>query len=309
VEVKFTPRPTPLVHVSGWYETNPDNYMALVSGAAEALFGSPSSLLQAEIADWAFEQLVPQIPQEVSLPNFLYELREALELIPKLEESMVKTVSGGYLTYSFGWAPFVGDLQRLGRLISTVRSRLEYLKATYGRETRISCMREFDCEADPSFVGGGAVYQRLSFKGIFRCGGYLYHRLEDLDGTIGLLRGLSGALGLNNPLGVVWEAIPFSFVADWFGRVGNVLSHTAVQPFVGPWEIRRVTYSYTWSGEWRSVLGFSGYSPEEWEPHRGRATFYRRGTGLPASASILHSNTLTTQQQMLATALLGASAK
>jgi hypothetical protein len=32
-----------------------------------------------------------------------------------------------------------------------------------------------------------------------------------------------GALGLNNPAGVLWEKLPYSFVIDWFLPVGNYL--------------------------------------------------------------------------------------
>jgi hypothetical protein len=35
---------------------------------------------------------------------------------------------------------------------------------------------------------------------------------------------LASQLGLVNPLSVAWELVPFSFVADWFGNVGQVLS-------------------------------------------------------------------------------------
>jgi hypothetical protein len=35
---------------------------------------------------------------------------------------------------------------------------------------------------------------------------------------------LAQQLGFINPLSVAWELVPFSFVVDWFGNVGQVLA-------------------------------------------------------------------------------------
>lgn len=275
------------------------------------LFGFPTAAQRTALADQAFEALVPQIPQEVSLPNFLYELRELADLIPKIEGSLVKQVAGGYLTYSFGYKPLIGDLQKLANLAETVAARLQYLRDTWGRETRISFESSWETEAPDEIYYPGSEsqrYRRHSIRTVFRAGGYLFHQLEDLDGKIGLLRGMSGALGFNNPLGVLWEAIPFSFVVDWFTRIGNAISQTAVQPFVGPWEIRRVTHSYWIHGQWSLDCEFpSGTSPLKYTADQGTYTLYRREVGLPVPAGIINTEGLTSNQQTLAAALIGSS--
>jgi hypothetical protein len=269
--------------------------------------------LLSSLADDAFEALVPQVPQEVSIPNFLYELREIGDLIPKLDDSLSKTVSGGYLTYSFGWKPLVGDLQKLGRLMTTVSNRLDYLKKTYGRETRISFSRKIDtydlnqAPFTPDPINGGVGFVKL--QGIYRAGGYLYHRLEGLDGLNGMLRGCAAALGLNNPLGVLWEAIPYSFVADWFGRTQSLLSQQALQPFVGTWDLRRMSHSVDIEGireYWIPRLS-SSYDPP-WNAAQlaaiQRVHSYTRSPGLPAASTWLTSTQLGSQQQLLASALI-----
>jgi hypothetical protein len=50
---------------------------------------------------------------------------------------------------------------------------------------------------------------------------------------------LAEELGLINPASVVWEAVPFSFVVDWFTNVGQVLA--SASDFVG----KELTKTYT----------------------------------------------------------------
>jgi len=63
-----------------------------------------------------------------------------------------------------------------------------------------------------------------------------------------------GQLGLVNPASWIWEAIPFSFVADWFTNVGQVLS--SFSDFNG----LRITNPYTtiFQVSWRSELWYFG---------------------------------------------------
>jgi len=262
------------------------------------------------LSDNAFQALVPQVPQEVSIPNFLWELREIASLLPRLSDGLIKSAAGGYLNYSFGWKPFIGDIQKLVSLMSTIRARLEYLRDTWGKETRISYSEELQVDTLSEELING-LYWSASGRSIFRCGGYLYHKLEDLDGQIGEFRALLGATGFNNPLGVLWEAIPFSFVVDWFTRCGGVIARTPIQPFVGPWEIRRMTYSISSSFEWSAYEDFpDGYTPQKWECYqKGTAEFYNRNVGLPVSSSIFYEDGLSPQQQTLAAALLASGAK
>lgn len=97
---------------------------------------------------------------------------------------------------------------------------------------------------------------------------------------------LANKMGLTNPATIAWELVPFSFVVDWFGNVGQVLS--GMTDFLGT--SRRNPYTtyvvkagvnfdwkgYPWSSSWRTFqvnryLGianpsfawkrFSGFSP------------------------------------------------
>lgn len=285
---------------------SPYSYGAPAMGRIGDLFPHPSSVLLADFADEAYEKLTSQVPQEVSLPNFLYEFREIGSLIPSLGDSMAKTVSGGFLNYSFGWKPLIGDIQKLNNLMQTVRARIEYLKFTYGRETRLTHSKSFEVEGDSMLQepNGDRLY-RDSSRGLFVAGGYLFHMLNELDGLEGTLRAAAGALGLNNPLAVVWEAIPFSFVLDWFGRIQSRINRMAVQPFTGEWSIRKLCYSYRINGTWRKNLYLGpGCTPERVDQIKGTWQQYVRNVGLPVSDSLLSSTALDPRQQLLSAALI-----
>lgn len=274
----------------------------------------PPSSFRSVLADNAFEALSTQVPQEVSLPNFLWELREIAALLPSLSDGILKTVAGGYLNYQFGWKPFLGDINKLLGLCRTMESRLAYLRSTYRRETRIAYSRSFtaeECGIDiPETPVNG--YSLRSYKGTFQCGGFLYHELEGLWSAEAMWRAAAAGLGFNNPLGVLWEAIPFSFVVDWFSRVGKALSRTSVQPFVGLWEVRRCTHSWKLESSYeRWVTSGPGIAypsfPRRFASYHCQR--YTRDIGVPVPATWLTSPGLTPQQQTLAAALIASSSR
>lgn len=281
---------------------------------ASALLGLPSDGVRGDLADQAFDALSDQVPQEVDIANFALDLREIGSLIPKLEENLSRTVSSGFLNYEFGWLPFISDLQKLGKLSSTVASRLDYLRRTRGKRTRIGFYRVIDLPSQalfpyirpiPSFPGHYAL-NLLSSKAEFRAGGTLYHELEGLNGIEGTLRGMSAALGLTNPSAVVWERIPYSFVVDWFARTKSVTDSFKFQPFSGVWNISDVTHSFKlW---FRAMQIYAEDSGRYQETGILTGSRYIRGIGLPVSSSLLNDRGLSPTQQLLAAALLYGAA-
>jgi hypothetical protein len=125
------------------------------------------------------------------------------------------------------------------------------------------------------------------------------------------LRAFSSALGLLNPSAVVWERIPYSFVADWFLRTDGIVNSLKLQPFSGLWQLRDVSHSYTQVLEWDVYYIDSAYVELSTEQLVGvvHVRKYGRFPGLPVTASILSTPGLTTGQLALAAALIGAASK
>lgn len=197
----------------------------------------------------AFNAMSSQIPEEISIANFALEAREITSLIPKLEQSVRKTAASGFLNFQFGWKPLLGDLNTLSRIGTNVMKRIEFLRETYGKPTRISYgVKDFVSQTPWNTVQAGVsshpfTLTPVKYKCSLRAVGKLYHELQGLDDIYTYTRAMFGALGLNNPLKVVWNALPYSFVLDWVGGFGSRLASFALNPFVGSWAVYDVTTS------------------------------------------------------------------
>lgn len=274
-------------------------------------FPSFSPQLVGSMADAAFNEFSTQIPQEVDFINFGLDFREIGSLIPKLQNTMAQTVGGGYLTYKFGWAPLLGDLKKLGTLTTTVRKRLNWLRRTKGMKVRIGFRSKYTPEGSTTWNQTHLIGTLVSSSGTFQAQGTLYHELDRLGEIEGELRAFSAALGLLNPSAVVWERIPFSFVADWFFRTKSITDAFSYQPFPGRWELSNMTYSFKEKREWQFGLTGYGLYPFSLNPYIGTLVSerYVRGVGLPVSSTVLTRTEPTSGQLKLIAALLGAVSK
>lgn len=123
--------------------------------------------------------------------------------------SRPKDASALWLEYWFGWAPLVSDIQdtidvlehrdletRVFRIVG--RARGEWTGYESNTYSSVYLHREFS---------------NLTFE----------HRLR-LQADVIISNPnlyLANRLGLVNPTAVLWEIVPFSFVVDWFVKVGN----------------------------------------------------------------------------------------
>lgn len=269
----------------------------------------PSSGLVAELADKAFDAFFTQVPQEVDIANFLIDFRDIGSLIPKVERTIHQTIAGGFLQYSFGWKPLIGDLQKLSGILESTRARLAWLRRTYGKPIRLGYSQSFDISSNGPAAAGHQRATLVHSEGTFRAGATLLHRLQRLDGLEGELRALIAALGLNSPGKIVWERIPFSFIVDWVSRVGRLADKGTIQPFTGTWDVYNVSHSYKMRAEYVVSYDWSGTSWHQDECGTLVYECYARGRGLPLSSALFYGRELTTQQLALSAALVGAASK
>jgi hypothetical protein len=289
-----------------------------------AIIPHPSPSVLQDFALAAHKEFTEQIPSDVSVANFIYELKDLRKMIPKFSKDLTKTASSNFLLYNFGIAPFVDDVKKMMNLADQVNKRLTYLMATLGKEQRVRFTRPIPEE---SWNGAAVIpysmpdfntvfgefhieFRRKNYTGTFRVSADFLQNLEGLDSQLGTMKAFAAAAGFNNPAAIVWEAIPFSFVVDWLFSFQKSLDYLAIQPFGGEWRITNVYHSLIeeWQyevyqvGPTRSMAPF----PDNVKEFLGSMTVqrYMRLSGLPVSSVLLCDGSLSPKQQMLSLALL-----
>jgi hypothetical protein len=188
----------------------------------------------------AIKHVAPVVPQ-AGLSTFLGELREG---IPKLSrkfydlQSSAGSVSGNYLAYQFGLAPFIRDVKSISQTIINMDKELARLEEQSG--DLLHRKYSFDDTSSESFVGASTVQawpgapsnvhpgtglrseylltkQKTWFTGAFSF--WFPHVRQGLQ-ELGAYLDVLGA-GLN--VDTLYNLTPYSWLADWFGNFGDVL--------------------------------------------------------------------------------------
>lgn len=127
-----------------------------------------------------------------------------------------KAASSAWLEFNYGWKPFVKDvydaMEALFDLADTDSSRVGSVKASAKMEKYVYT------QLGPSSDGLGA-------------GGFYYRYRDKISRSVRTTwrfklkpGSLPTRFSLQDPMSVLWELVPLSFVADWFIPVGQYLS-------------------------------------------------------------------------------------
>lgn len=155
-----------------------------------------------------------------------------------------------WLEWHFGWSPLLGDIHSVTEILDAT---FPWAKVVESSGTKL----DYDVTAtNGPIVGSGT--ERETFQGLLYC--RISSEIEVSDLT--LLK--ANQLGLINPAQVVWELIPFSFLADWFGTVGLWLGQFT--DFCGL-TLRRPQYVYYFSGTGHKKLDSAFYGRLEFDFH------------------------------------------
>lgn len=179
--------------------------------------------------------------------------------------AVAREASSLWLEYWFGWSP----------LLAEIHTSLDVLEKPWdkdrnGLKFHASAKESFELIQLSGLVSGNHLHQRSVHT--VRCKVGVTVECTNYNAL------LTNRMGLVNPLTVAWELVPFSFVADWFFNLHQVIGQYT--EFVGvsvsnPWHIYSdtvtdVSYSY------RSGTSF-------WIEHRNGEVFgLHRKPGLPS---------------------------
>lgn len=125
-----------------------------------------------------------------------------------------KGMAQKYLEYVYGWKPLVQDVFALYKQLTghSLQSMLLHAKGTSTRQAQSGVISRSDLSNATIEAGPMTDYATV------RCN--IWARV---DPNWAGMRALN-QLGLINPLSLIWEITPWSFVVDWVLPIGSVLS-------------------------------------------------------------------------------------
>lgn len=250
--------------------------------------------------------------QELLMANIFMEFKSIKSTFDFLKGSWkkLKTYADGYLSYEFGIKPLLKDAETLAKFMAVIPERLAWLRKNQGKPVKVSFTRdvsELYPELTHTYTGSSTIYHsRMVTSAKYRAYALLVYDVAQLSDLELKARLATRALGFDNPIGIVWEAIPYSFVVDWLLKVGDFLDALAPKitlPYkfldVG-WTLR-VTESLDY---WATTRYPRTAVPGKWNVGNRRRTSFIRSPGLPVNISSLQSGDPGLKQLALATALV-----
>jgi hypothetical protein len=130
----------------------------------------------------------------------------------RLRSNVSGFLSDTWLEYSYGWKPLLKDVYDHAAASAVIMT-------SHQKVVRTAKARAF-CERQTRTVTIPALNQvKYTWIGLSKIWVEIGVEYSIPDGAINI----STAFGLQNPLEVAWELIPFSFVADWFLPVGDAI--------------------------------------------------------------------------------------
>jgi hypothetical protein len=193
----------------------------------------------------AWNRMRPDRP-DMSILNALYELREVPEsLKPRiLKYRDGKAWSDYFLAVNFGWLPLLSDCQDFVRTTINMKNRLDQLLRDEGKPVtrRISMNSGFPARNDgpisgesysvgvglvtPCYVGVPKYTDTLSVTSkLWGVGQFKYWLPPGPRDWKWRAREILRVYGAYPSPAVVWNAIPWTWLADWFTNVGDVLEN------------------------------------------------------------------------------------
>lgn len=124
-----------------------------------------------------------------------------------------RDVSRRVLEIQYGWRPLIGDLQAASATVDFRQQNEGYRLSKKARSVIVNT----GVTSTPAEYWGVSAFN-YSYSTSWECKYKAWFRLK--TGTLPTL----ASAGLANPLSLVWNRIPFSFIVDWFYTLGPWLA-------------------------------------------------------------------------------------
>lgn len=193
----------------------------------------------------AFRAMYPSLETGFSILNFFYELKDARKSWHNLKDlsriqfgdspsKIYKALAGGHLNYEFAIRPFIDDVNRILDILANGGKRIKEFVQRSGRpQTRYYSESEEYQHPDLEFyiASYSRAWMRPQKANVVRSATMRYtYSVPGMDDVYSKLFGYLAQLGVNPTRpSIVWNALPFTFLVDWFFDVGDWLdNHIAI---------------------------------------------------------------------------------
>jgi len=181
----------------------------------------------------AMDEMMPTFSEGgESLVNFMLELKQLKDLFHLWNRSrgFLKNISGAHLNVSFGWRPFLSDVERLRGALRNFQKKLRRLQEEANKPLKRHYRRFTDLVSLPTNnpATDASGIHRIETRWIQRpvyCATVQYsYVMPDMSLVSNQIKGFLDSLGVQWNPSIIWNAIPYSFVVDWFFNVGDWLN-------------------------------------------------------------------------------------
>lgn len=231
--------PTP--ESSRYISSNLDGILTRVGLGATAINrcrpAKPEAGLAVTIAE-AYREGIPSTLKQFShMKDEVARLREASKAVKARE-----LVPSKYLEYQFGWKPLVSDIRKASRALLDYEAILEDLRRNSGK--RMRRRYSFPTTATSEEVtrdwtgpwpnpnsymlgqAGQRVITKIETKETWFSGEFVYSfPTADVGIPRQMLAGARQLLGLDLTPETIWNVAPWTWAADWFANVGDVVAN------------------------------------------------------------------------------------
>jgi hypothetical protein len=168
----------------------------------------------------------------VDVPVLIAELGDVPKLIRLAGRTIYGKAGSAYLSWQFGWAPLLGDLNKLLDFGSHVSNRVQEIKRLNSRgglKRRIgpvnheNVLQSTGWGVSETKNGWVSVYSRRETRRKQWATARWRSTVPNISEAHAQILATRSTLGLDLTMSTVWEALPWSWMADWFGNVGDYL--------------------------------------------------------------------------------------
>lgn len=275
------------VNSSSRYHTPYIGTLTSIPNTPETVFDVNAQVLSHRAAAYGFgatgwKRARPGNPV-AGISTFVGELRDLprlpLRLLARLRR--FRALGSEYLNVVFGWVPFVSEVRKMYVAYRTMDRHLAQIVRNNGRGIKRSRIIRDDHSTTVSEVGsdiypwvgwsntppnwsdGGSSYvtteteviDKIWFEGQFR------YYIPDIGSSEWTRKATRALFGVNITPEVMWDLLPWSWLVDYFGNVGDVMSNMSSNA------VENLTADYAYimrTVETRTrVSGFS-QNPRKW---------------------------------------------